>query len=85
MRRALALAACLLASHTPSPCHPSPAPSQTSLYAEAASWTNPEQLEEQLARAAEKRKKPVSAQELRHIMDHKRALKKQKQTGWLYT
>lgn len=62
-----------------------PASPQESLYAEAASWTNPAQLEQQLARTAAARKRQLSGEELRQIRERKKELKRQKQTGWLYT
>lgn len=58
---------------------------QDSLYAEAASWANPAELEQQLARAAEQRKRGLSGEELRAIKQRKAELKEKKRREWLFT
>lgn len=58
---------------------------QESLYAEAASWVNPHELEAQLAAAAQRRKRKLHGEELRAVMERKKEMKRQKQQGWLYT
>lgn len=63
----------------------SPPAAQEHLYAEASSWANPHELEQQLARAAERRKRPLKGEELRQVIERKKALKREKATGWLYT
>ena len=65
----------------PAPC----AAAQESLYAEAASWANPWELEQQLAAAAERRKRGLSGAELRAVRERKKEIKRQKQTAWLFT
>lgn len=58
---------------------------QESLYAEAASWANPAELEQQLARAAERRKRGLSCRELRVVKQRKAELKEKKRREWLFT
>lgn len=58
---------------------------QESLYAEAASWTDPATLEKQLQRAAERRKRPLTGQELRAVKQRKAEMKEKKKVGWLFT
>lgn len=54
-----------------------------SLYAEAASWANPAELEQQLARAAERRKRGLRGEELRAVKQRKAELKEKKRREWL--
>ncbi|KAL4425511.1 hypothetical protein ABPG75_009527 [Micractinium tetrahymenae] len=56
-----------------------------SLYAEAASWANPAELEQQLARAAERRKRGLRGEELRAVKQRKAELKEKKRREWLLT
>lgn len=56
---------------------------QDSLYAEAASWANPAELEQQLARAAERRKRGLRGEELRAVKQRKAELKEKKRREWL--
>ncbi|PSC76444.1 hypothetical protein C2E20_0493 [Micractinium conductrix] len=58
---------------------------EESLYAEAASWTDPATLEKQLQRAAERRKRPLTGQELRAVKQRKAEMKEKKKVGWLFT
>ncbi|KAL4419397.1 hypothetical protein ABPG77_003371 [Micractinium sp. CCAP 211/92] len=55
-----------------------------SLYAEAASWANPAELEQQLARAAERRKRGLRGGELRAVKQRKAELKEKKRREWLF-
>ena len=58
---------------------------QESLYAEASSWVNPAELEQQLAKAAERRKRGLTGAALRQVKQRKQELKEKKRTAWLYT
>ncbi len=58
---------------------------QESLYAEIASWTNPHELEQQLAKASERRKRALTGEELRQVKQRKQELKEKKQRAWLFT
>lgn len=58
---------------------------QESLYAEASSWADPVALEEQLARASERRKRALTGEELRAIKQRKQDLKEKKRREWLLT
>jgi len=58
---------------------------QDSLYAEAASWTDPAQLERQLARVAERRKRALSGAELQALKQRKQELKERNRKAWLFT
>ena len=72
----------------PRPCWPSPScrlPLQESLYAEVASWANPHELEQQLAKAAERRKRALTGEELRQVKQRKQEMKEKKRTAWLFT
>ncbi|EFN57537.1 hypothetical protein CHLNCDRAFT_143156 [Chlorella variabilis] len=56
-----------------------------SLYAEVASWANPHELEQQLAKAAERRKRALTGEELRQVKQRKQEMKEKKRTAWLFT
>jgi len=56
---------------------------QESLYSDLASYANPWEVEQQLAAAAEKRKRALTGAELRAVRERKKELKRQKQTAWL--
>jgi hypothetical protein len=58
---------------------------QESLYAEAASWADPADLEGQLARAAERRKRALTGEELRQVKQRRQEMKDKKRTAWLFT
>lgn len=56
---------------------------QESLYSDLASYANPWEVEQQLAAAAEQRKRGLSGAELRAVRERKKELKRQKQVAWL--
>lgn len=56
---------------------------QESLYSDLASYANPWEVEQQLAAAAERRKRGLSGAELRAVRERKKELKRQKQVAWL--
>lgn len=60
-------------------------PPQESLYSDLASYGNPWEMEQQLAAAADRRKRTLSGAELRAIKERKKEIKRQKQTAWLFT
>jgi hypothetical protein len=56
---------------------------QEPLYAEVSSWANPHELGEQLARAAQRRKRTLTPEELRAVKQRKKELKEKKMRAWL--
>jgi hypothetical protein len=56
---------------------------QEPLYAEFSSWANPHEMEAQLAKAAERRKRALTGQELRQVKERKKELKDKKRHAWL--